>query len=63
MSITGLDSSASGTRTTPVPDAARIIVNGIEADRLHIFVGRDSRLMNLASRIAPREATHLIQSR
>lgn len=46
--------------TTSAEDAARIIVDGIESDDLHIYVGRDSRLMNLASRIAPRKAAHLI---
>lgn len=44
------------------PEAAgRMIVDGIEADRLHVFVGRDSRLLNLLNRIAPRRSTHLIQ--
>ena len=52
---------ASNYPTTSAPDAARIMVDGIEAGRLHIFVGRDSRLMNAATRVAPRQATHLIQ--
>jgi NAD(P)-dependent dehydrogenase (short-subunit alcohol dehydrogenase family) len=52
-----------GRRLTSAEDAARIIVDGIASDRFHVFVGRDSRLMNLASRIAPRRATHLIQRR
>ena len=46
--------------TTSAEEAARIIVDGIEDDDLHIYVGRDSRTMNLASRIAPRKAAHLI---
>lgn len=46
--------------TTSPEDAARIIVDGIEADRLHIYVGRDSRMMNLANRAAPRRSTHMI---
>lgn len=49
--------------TTSAEDAGRMIVDGIEADKLHIFVGRDARLMNLANRLAPRRSTHLIQSR
>lgn len=58
--------SASGaegsTRLMTEPqDAARIIVDGIEADDLHIYVGRDSRLMNLLNRLAPRRSTHVIQ--
>jgi short-subunit dehydrogenase len=46
--------------TTSAEDAARIIVDGIEADRLHILVGRDARFLNMANRLAPRRSTHLI---
>lgn len=46
--------------TTSPEDAATIILDGMEEDRLHIYVGRDSRLMNLANRAAPRRSTHLI---
>ncbi len=43
------------------PDAAaRTIVDGIEGDRFHVFVGRDSRLLDLLVRLVPRQATHLI---
>jgi len=47
--------------TTPADVAARTILDGIERERFHVYVGRDSRLMNLLSRLAPRRATHLIQ--
>lgn len=47
-------------RTTSPEDAAKIILDGIEKDRFHIFVGRDSVMMNVATRTAPRRATHLI---
>jgi NAD(P)-dependent dehydrogenase (short-subunit alcohol dehydrogenase family) len=47
--------------TTSAEDAARIVVDGMEAGRLHIYVGRDAKLMNLLSRIAPRRAVHLIE--
>ncbi len=46
-------------QTTP-EDAARIMIEGIERDRLHIYVGRDARLMNLAIRVAPRIAIGLV---
>lgn len=46
---------------TSARDAARITVDGIEADDLYIHVGRDSRLMGLAVRLAPRRAIHLIR--
>ena len=48
--------------TTSPQDAARIIVDGIEKDRFHIYVGKDARILNLMSRAAPKQATHLIQS-
>ncbi len=50
-------------RTLQPDEAARIILEGIEADRFHIFVGRDSRTMNLMSRTAPRRAAEMIYKR
>ena len=47
-------------RATTPEKAAKIMLDGIEDDRLHIYVGSDSRMMNLANRIAPRRSTHLI---
>ena len=47
--------------TTSPEDAAKIIIDGIEKDRLHIYVGKDSRVLNLMSRAAPKQSTHLIQ--
>jgi short-subunit dehydrogenase len=52
--------SQSKIRTTSPEDAAKIILDGIESDDLHIYVGRDSRTMSLMTRVAPRRATHLI---
>jgi short-subunit dehydrogenase len=58
----GMDEDkASKMPMTEADDAARMIIDGIEADRLHVYVGRDSRVMNLLNRIAPRRSTHLIQ--
>ena len=42
-------------------EAARIICDGVADNKLHIFVGKDSVALNIASRIAPKQATHLIQ--
>lgn len=56
----GVDADESRFPTTSAEDAAKIILKGIESDRLHIYVGRDARMMNLASRTAPRRATHMI---
>ena len=55
-----MDVEESDYPTTSAEDAARIILDGIEKDRLHILVGRDSVMMNVATRAAPRRATHLI---
>jgi NAD(P)-dependent dehydrogenase (short-subunit alcohol dehydrogenase family) len=59
----GATAETSEIRLTSPEDAARIILDGIESDDLHIFVGRDARMMNLFTRIDPRRATHLIQKR
>lgn len=48
-------------RTTSPEEAARIIIDGIEDDQLHIYVGRDSLMMNVFTRVAPKRATKLIQ--
>lgn len=40
--------------------AARIILDGIEKESYHIYVGRDSNVMSWFLRIAPKQATHLI---
>lgn len=55
------DADASSHRVTTAEDAGRIILDGIESDDLHIFVGRDARTMNILTRVAPKRATHLIQ--
>jgi NAD(P)-dependent dehydrogenase (short-subunit alcohol dehydrogenase family) len=47
-------------RTTSPQDAAKIILDGIADDELQIFVGRDSRMMNLFNRVSPKRSTHLI---
>ncbi|TXD37462.1 SDR family NAD(P)-dependent oxidoreductase [Lujinxingia vulgaris] len=41
--------------------AAAIILEGIEDEDLHILVGSDARLMQLANRIAPKSSIRLIQ--
>jgi NAD(P)-dependent dehydrogenase (short-subunit alcohol dehydrogenase family) len=55
------EAEASRFPTTAPDEAARIIVDGVEAGRFHVFVGKDARIMNLLNRLAPRRSTHLIQ--
>jgi NADP-dependent 3-hydroxy acid dehydrogenase YdfG len=58
----GADAEASAAmRPTPADTAARIMLDGIEQDRLHIYVGRDARAMNVAIRVAPRAAIRFVQ--
>ena len=40
--------------------AAQMIIDGLERDRYRIFVGSDSRLMNLIYRISPKYAAQMI---
>jgi NAD(P)-dependent dehydrogenase (short-subunit alcohol dehydrogenase family) len=61
MSGMDVDAAAAEIRTTSPEEAARIIVDGIEDDQLHVYVGRDSLMMGILSRAAPKRATHLIQ--
>ena len=42
-----------GFPTTSPEDAARIILDGIEDDQFHIYVGRDSRMTTLLKRPRP----------
>ncbi len=52
---------SAGLPMTSPADAARIMLDGIERNRLYIYVGKDARLMNLAIRVAPRQAILLVQ--
>lgn len=56
-------SEAAASSALPADQAARIILDGIEANRLHIYVGRDSRMLNLMVRIAPAWAIRTIQKK
>lgn len=46
---------------TPAPEAARILVEGIERDRLHVLIGSQTRMMDAVMRVSPKRAIHLIQ--
>ena len=61
VSIPGMDAASGSARMLKATDAAQIMLDGIEKDRLHIYVGRDSQLMGAAMRLSPKRATLLIQ--
>ncbi|MFA6575322.1 MAG: SDR family oxidoreductase [Nocardioides sp.] len=46
---------------TSADKAARTILKGVEANKLHVYVGADAKLMNLAIKIAPRPAIRFVQ--
>ena len=55
------EDAAAGAKSMPADEAARDILDGVEAGDLHILVGNDSKLMMLANRIAPESSIRLIQ--
>ena len=51
-------------RPLGAPEAARLIIRGgVESDSYQIFVGKDSSLMSMLSRINPTYAAKLIARR
>jgi len=56
----GADTQAQNFPMLPASEAARIIVNGMEKNKLQIFTGKDSNMMNLLYRLSPKFATDLI---
>lgn len=59
--ITEADAASSRMPMTTAQDAARIMLDGIERDRLHIYVGNDARVMSIAIKIAPKLAIRFVQ--
>ncbi len=47
-------------KSLPAKKAAQIIINGMEKNKPRIFVGRDSRLLDILYRLSPTFATNLI---
>jgi NAD(P)-dependent dehydrogenase (short-subunit alcohol dehydrogenase family) len=60
VAMPAAEAGSSMPQTSP-QDAAKIMIEGIERNRLHIFVGKDALLMSLAIRIAPRTAIGIVQ--
>lgn len=47
-------------KALPAEEAAQIIISGVEKNSYQVFVGNDSKMMNLLCRIAPKFANNLI---
>ena len=56
----GTDTQAQNFPMLSAHDAAAIIVNGMEKNKLQIFTGKDSKMMNILYRLNPVYATNLI---
>lgn len=55
------DSPEAASRTLPAPDAARIILEGMEANKLHILVGKDANMLWKLWRLMPTRSIRFIQ--
>lgn len=60
MPIAGASIEDSKFPLTTAEAAAKIIVDGIERSKLHVYVGKDARIMNVLVRVAPKQAAKLI---
>lgn len=54
------DNEKMADKITTAPAAAKMIVDGMEANKYRIFVGNDSKLMDLLYRIMPKKAAAII---
>ncbi len=59
----GEKSKNSTMQALPAEKAAQIIIEGIQKDQLHIFVGSDSKFLNFLYRLAPKYATDFISKK
>jgi len=55
------DGAEGNVRMTAPDRAARIMVDGIEKDRLHIYVGADAKLMSIAIKVMPKAAIRFVK--
>jgi short-subunit dehydrogenase len=57
-----VNTKRSAMKMTSAVDAARIIVDGMESNKYHVFVGQDAKLMSFLVRLAPKRAAKFIYS-
>lgn len=55
-----MDASSSKHKMTSAPDAAKMIIKGMQKKKLHIYVGKDAKLLNKLNRLMPQKSTDLI---
>jgi short-subunit dehydrogenase len=57
------DSDAASMNLTTPQDAARQVVDGVEQGSYRVVIGKDARMLDRLSRLAPRRATDLVAKR
>ncbi|MGC0144758.1 MULTISPECIES: SDR family NAD(P)-dependent oxidoreductase [unclassified Pseudactinotalea] len=57
------ESSKAAANMTSPAEAARLIVDGIEKGSYRVLIGRDTKMLDALSRIAPKRATEMVASR
>ena len=55
-----MDASESKHKMTSAYDAAKMIIKGMQKKKLHIYVGKDAKLLNKLNRLMPQKSTDLI---
>lgn len=53
-------SSKMAAQSTPAPEAARVIIEAIEKGEYRVCIGKDAKMLDKLSRIAPKRATEMI---
>lgn len=63
MANSGVEIGSANTethKTLSASDAASIMIDGIERNKLHVMVGNDAKLLNILYRLSPRMAINMI---
>lgn len=60
IAMAGMDASSSKFKMTPPTETARLLVDGIEKNTLHVFAGSDAKMMDRMARYAPNRVGKII---
>lgn len=60
IAMAGMDASSSKFKMTPPTETARLLVDGIEKNTLHVFAGSDAKMMDRMARYAPNKVGKII---
>ena len=60
IAMAGMDASSSKFKMTPPTETARLLVDGIEKNALHVFAGSDAKMMDRMARYAPNKVGKII---